>query len=43
MLGTFSIVRRQDEVEFDRYRTRELVLAYMNALAAGDVETEVDV
>ena len=43
VLGTFPIVRRQDEAEFGSYRTRELVLAYMNALTAGDVETEVDV
>ena len=43
VLGTFSIVRRQDEAEFGSYRTRELVLAYMNALAAGDVEMVVDV
>ena len=43
VLGTFPIVRRQDEAEFDRYRTRELVLAYMNALGAGDVEMVVGV
>ena len=24
-----------------RYRTRDLILAYMNALAAGDVETAI--
>ena len=41
VLGTFPIVRRQDEAEFGSYRTRELVLAYMNALGAGDVETVV--
>ena len=41
VLDTFPIVRRQDEVEFGRYRTRDLVLAYMNALAAGDTETVV--
>ena len=43
VLGTFPIVRRQDEAQFGRYRTRELILAYMNALAAGDVETVVAV
>ena len=33
---TFPIVRRDDEAQFDgRYRTRDLILAYMNALAAG--------
>ena len=41
VLDTFPIVRRQDEAEFRRYRTRDLVLAYMNALAAGDTETVV--
>ena len=36
ILNTFPIVRRQDEAHFDgRYRTKELILAYMNALAAG--------
>ena len=40
-MGTFPIVRRQDgESAFGSYRTRDMVLAYMNALAAGDVETE---
>ena len=43
VLSTFPIVRRQDEAEFGRYRTRDLILAYMNALAAGDVETVVAV
>ena len=39
VLDTFPIVREQDEAEFGRYRTRELVLGYMNALAAGDTNT----
>ena len=43
VLDTFPIVRREDEVAFDRYRTRELVLAYMNALGAGDAEARVAV
>ena len=43
VLDTFPIVRREDEKEFGRYRTREMVLAYMNALAAGDTETDVAV
>ena len=43
ILGTFPIVRRHDEAEFDTYRTRDLILAYMNALAAGDTETVVSV
>ncbi|MCY4514877.1 MAG: hypothetical protein OXC69_07070 [Candidatus Tectomicrobia bacterium] len=41
VLDTFPIVRREDEKDFGRYRTREMILAYMNALAAGDTETRV--
>ena len=42
ILDTFPIVRRADEAQFDgRYRTRELILAYMNALAAGDTDTQI--
>ena len=43
ILNTFPIVQRVDEKAFGRYRTREMILAYMNALAAGDTETDVDV
>ncbi|MCY3778182.1 MAG: restriction endonuclease, partial [Candidatus Aminicenantes bacterium] len=43
VLDTFPIVRKEDEAAFGRYRTQELILAYMNALAAGDVETRVAV
>ena len=43
VLGTFPIVRREDEKKFGTYRTRDLVLAYMSALAAGDTETVVAV
>ena len=43
ILDTFPIVRRNDEKAFGRYRTLEMILAYMNALAAGDSETVVDV
>ena len=43
VLSTFPIVRREDEAQFGRYRTRELVLAYMSALAAGDTATVVAV
>ncbi len=42
VLGTFPIVRRQDEAEFGRFRTHGLVLAYMSALAVGDTESRVD-
>ena len=43
VLSTFHIVQKHDEAQFGRYRTRDLILAYMNALAAGDVETVVAV
>ena len=43
ILNTFPIVRRQDEAQFGSYRTRDLILAYMNALAAGDMDTVVSV
>jgi hypothetical protein len=40
VLDTFPIVREQDEAHWNgRYRTKELVLGYMNALAAGDTQT----
>ena len=41
VLDTFPIVRRQDEATYGIYRTRALILAYMNALAAGDTEAVV--
>ena len=40
-LDTFPIVRKEDEAAFGHYRTRDLILAYMNALSAGDTETQV--
>ena len=43
ILDTFPIVRKQDEAVFGRYRTKTMILAYMNALAAGDTEMEVAV
>ena len=43
ILNTFSIVRRNDKAAFGTYRTRDMTLAYMNALAAGDTETRVAV
>lgn len=39
VLDTFPIVREQDEARVNRYRTKELVLGYMAALAAGDAQT----
>ena len=43
ILNTFPIVRREDEAAFGTYRTRDMTLAYMNALAAGDTEAVVAV
>ncbi len=43
ILDTFPIVRKQDEAEFGHYRTKAMILAYMNALAAGDTKTVVKV
>ena len=42
VLSTFPIVRREDEKAFNSYRTRDLILAYLNALAVGDSEAVVD-
>ena len=42
ILSTFPIIQRQDQAQFNgRYRTKDLILAYMNALAAGDTSTLV--
>ncbi len=41
ILDTFPIVREQDEKAHGRYLTKELILAYMNAVAAGDLTTRV--
>ena len=43
VLDTFPIVRHKDEAAFGKYRTRDMTLAYMNALEAGDTETRVAV
>ena len=37
--STFPIVERQDTAAYGRYRSRDLRLAYMNALAAGRPDT----
>ena len=41
ILDTFPIVRRHDEAAFGHYRTKAMILAYYNALAAGDTEVDV--
>ena len=43
IMGTFPIIRREDEKQFGRYRTRDMVLAYMRALDAGDADARVAV
>lgn len=39
--STFPIVEREEQEAYGSYRSRELCLAYMNALAAGDPDAEV--
>ena len=41
ILSTFPNVQGEDEAQFGSYRTRDLILAYMNALDAGDTDTKV--
>lgn len=41
ILDTFPIVRGQETVGFGRYLTKDLVLAYMNAVADGDFQSRV--
>ncbi len=43
ILDTFPIVRRHDKTAFGAYRTKHMVLAYYNALAAGDTDVDVAV
>ena len=43
VLDTFLLIRREDEKAFGHYRTRDMILAYMNALAAGDMQTRMAV
>ena len=39
--STFPIVERQETATYDRYLSRDLCLAWMNALAAGDPDAEI--
>lgn len=41
VMDSFPIVREEDEKAFGRYRTKDMILAYMKALAAGDSESRV--
>ncbi len=40
--STFPIVERGEMEAFGRYRSRDLCLAYLSALAAGDPDAEID-
>ena len=40
--ATFPIVERQEMATYGRYRSRDLCLAWMNALAAGEPDAEVE-
>jgi hypothetical protein len=40
--STFPIVEREEMDAFGRYRSRDLCLAYMSALAAGDPDAEIE-
>ena len=40
--STFPIVERQETAEYGRYRSRDLCLAYLNALSAGRPDAEPD-
>lgn len=42
ILETFPIVKRQDEKRYGRYRTRDLIVAYINAYNAGDLDVRVE-
>lgn len=41
VLGTFPIVRREEEERYGRFRSRDLILGYMAALAAGAPDAHV--
>jgi hypothetical protein len=40
--STFPIVEREEMAAFGHFRSRDLCLAYMSALAAGDPDAEID-
>ena len=41
ILGTFPIVREEEEKRFGCFRSRELILGYMAAFAAGDADSRI--
>lgn len=40
--STFPIVEREETEAYGRYRSRDICLAWMNALKAGDTDAEID-
>jgi hypothetical protein len=42
ILGTFPIVRREEEERYGRFRSRDLILAYMSAFAAGSPDADIE-
>ena len=40
--STFPIVEHQEVNAYGRYRSRDLCLAYINALSSGDPDAEID-
>jgi hypothetical protein len=41
MFSTFPIVEREDMADHGRHLSRDLCLAFLNALAAGDPDAEI--
>ena len=41
--STFPIVEREETKNYGRHRSRDLCLAYLNALAAGRPDAEPDI
>ena len=41
ILSIFPIIQRHDQAAFNRFRTKDLILAYMSVLTAGDTDTKV--
>ena len=41
ILGTFPIVEREEVQQYQRFRSRDLILGYMAAFAAGDIISEI--
>ena len=40
--STFPIIERQERARYGAYRSRDLCLAWMNALAAGEPDARID-